>query len=187
MSVLILHHESRPETAEAKFTAFADIAARLDALGVRFERWQADAPLEADAGPEAVLAAYAEPVERLSREYGFRSVDAVSLRPDHPDKATLRGKFLSEHTHADFEARFFVAGKGLFYLHPDERVFALLCEAGDLISVSAGVKHWFDMGENPDFRCIRLFTTPDGWQAQFTGSGISGRFATFDRFVAEQA
>lgn len=187
MSVLTIHSETRPQTAEAKFTDFSAIAAYLATIGVRFERWQADATLRADAGQEEVLAAYREPVERLNREYGFRSVDVVSLRPEHPDKATLRGKFLSEHTHADFEARFFVAGKGLFYLHPGDKVYALLCEAGDLISVPAGVKHWFDMGENPDFKCIRFFTTPDGWQADFTGSGVSAGFATFERFAAEQA
>lgn len=187
MSVLTVHSETQPQTAAAKFTDFPAIAAQLAAIGVRFERWQADAPLAADAGQEEVLAAYREPVERLNKEYGFRSVDVVSLSPDHPDKAALRAKFLSEHTHADFEARFFVAGRGLFYLHPGAKVYALLCEAGDLISVPAGVKHWFDMGENPDFKCIRFFTTPEGWQADFTGSGVSAGFATFERYVAEQA
>ena len=187
MSVLTIHSENRPLAAEAKLTAFADIAATLKAIGVRFERWQADAPLPADASQEEVLAAYREPVEKLNQEYGFRSVDVVALRPDHPDRSALRAKFLSEHTHADFEARFFVAGKGLFYLHPDDKVYALLCEAGDLISVPAGVKHWFDMGENPDFKCIRFFTTAEGWVADFTGNGVSASFPTFERFVAEHA
>lgn len=187
MSVLAIYTENLPETAEVKFIEHATIAGQLAAIGVRFERWQADAPLAADAGQEDVLAAYREPVERLNREYGFRSVDVIALGPAHPDKAALRAKFLSEHTHADFEARFFVAGRGLFYLHPNDKVYAVLCEAGDLISVPAGVKHWFDMGENPDFKCIRFFTTPEGWVAEFTGSGISGGFPGFERFVAEQA
>lgn len=187
MSVLTIHSETQPQTAEAKFTDFAAIAAQLKAIGVRFERWRADAPLTADAGQEEVLSAYREPVERLNKEYGFRSVDVVALKPDHPDKVALRSKFLSEHTHADFEARFFVAGKGLFYLHPGDKVYALLCEAGDLISVPAGVKHWFDMGENPDFKCIRFFTTGDGWVAEFTGSGVAADFPSFERYLAEQA
>lgn len=168
---------------ESAYTEHGAIAAQLSALGVRFERWQASAPLRAEAEPEEVLAAYREPVERLTREYGFQAVDVVSLRPDHPQRAELRGKFLAEHVHADFEVRFFVDGSGLFYLHVGERIYMVLCEQGDLISVPANTPHWFDMGEHPDFKCIRLFTVPDGWVAQFTGSGIAARFPSFDQFV----
>lgn len=169
---------------EAVHTDYAAIAAQLSALGVRFERWQASVPLSAGAGQDEVLAAYREPVERLTREYGFQSVDVVCLRPDHPQKAELRGKFLAEHVHSDFEVRFFVDGSGLFYLHVGEHIYLVLCEQGDLISVPANTSHWFDMGEHPDFKCIRLFTVPDGWVAQFTGSGIAERFPGFDQFVA---
>jgi len=169
---------------ESAYTEHVAIAAQLSALGVRFERWQAGAPLRADAGQEEVLAAYHEPVERLTREYGFKSVDVVSLRPDHPQRAELRNKFLAEHVHGDFEVRFFVDGSGLFYLHVGEHIYLVLCEQGDLISVPAHTPHWFDMGERPDFKCIRLFTVPDGWVATFTGSGIAERFPSFDQFVA---
>lgn len=169
---------------EAVHTEHAAIAAQLSALGVRFERWQATQLLAADASQEAVLAAYREQVEKLSREYGFQSVDVVSLRPDHPQKAEMRSKFLAEHVHSDFEVRFFVDGSGLFYLHVGERIYLVLCEQGDLISVPADTPHWFDMGDNPDFKCIRLFTVPDGWMAQFTGSGIAERFPSFDQLVA---
>src|SRR5690606_23110267 len=92
------------------------------------------------------------------------------------DKAALRAKFLDEHTHAEDEVRFFVAGKGLFNLHIDEHVYAVLCEKGDVISVRAGVKHWFDMGEYPRFTAIRLFNNPDGWVAHFTGDTIAEQY-----------
>ena len=114
----------------------------------------------------------------------FETADVVSIRPDHPQKAELRDKFLAEHVHEDFEVRFFVDGSGLFYLHVGDNIYMVLCEQGDLISVPAGTPHWFDMGETPDFKCIRLFTVPDGWVAQFTGSGIAERFPSFDAFVA---
>ena len=98
--------------------------------------------------------------------------------------AEFRNKFLAEHTHADFEVRFVVDGSGLFYLHLGDRVMLVLCEKGDLISVPANTTHWFDMGENPDFKCIRLFTTEDGWVGDFTGSDIATRFPDMDTFVA---
>ena len=77
----------------------AAIAATLGGLGVQYERWQANCTLTADAGQDEVLEAYRDEIERLNADHGFQSVDVVSLGPDHPDKETLRRKFLAEHTH----------------------------------------------------------------------------------------
>lgn len=183
MSLLAIYNEQGVGIGE-KITEHNAIAEHLKPLGVHFERWEANRPLSNDASQDVVLAAYAEQVERLTREYGLQSVDVVSIRPDNPKRDELRSKFLAEHTHSDFEVRFFVEGKGLFYLHVGEKVYAVLCEQGDLISVPAHVSHWFDMGRNPDFKCIRLFVIPDGWVAQFTESGIAESFPDFDQFVS---
>ena len=168
----------------AVYTDFAEVAAELRAVGVQFERWEADRDLDELASQDEVIDAYHEQVNRLMEEHGFETVDVVSIRPDHPDKDSLRRKFLDEHTHSDHEVRFFVDGQGLFYLRAGERVYAVLCEKGDLISVPANMRHWFDMGEQPDFKCIRLFTRPDGWVAEFTGSEIARHLPDFDEFVA---
>ena len=159
------------------------IAGELASIGVRFERWQANVSLAEDADQDAVLAAYAEDVARLNAEHGFKSVDVVSLRADHPQKEAMRAKFLSEHTHDDFEVRFFVAGQGMFYLHVADKVYAVLCTQGDLISVPSGVTHWFDMGEQPNFKCIRFFTVPEGWVGNFTGSGVDKSIPSLDELV----
>lgn len=161
------------------------IASQLHSIGVQFEQWQAGAELEKDADQQQVLAAYQSSIDKLNQQYGFKSIDVVSLNPDHPDKVTFRGKFLAEHTHDDFEVRFFVDGSGLFYLHVGDKVYMVFCERGDLISVPANTTHWFDMGENPFFKCIRLFTTPDGWVGNFTGSEIAKSFPSYDQFVAQ--
>ena len=159
------------------------IASQLNSVGVRFERWETVVPLQPTATPEGVLAAYQSAIDKLNEEYDFQSVDVVSLTPDHPDKTMFRQKFLPEHTHDDFEVRFFVEGSGLFYLHIAGRVYLVLCEKGDLISVPANTTHWFDMGENPSFTCIRFFTTENGWEGNFTGSDIAGTFPSYDEFV----
>lgn len=186
MSLLSIHAEHDPKPIEV-LRDFDAIAERLGGLGVRFERWEAGCELAAEAGQEAVLAAYAEPVARLQALYGFQSADVISVGPEHPQREQLRAKFLDEHTHSDFEVRFFVEGRGLFYLHPDERVYLVLCERGDLISVPARVRHWFDMGGRPDLKCIRLFTTPEGWVADFTGDAIAARFPRIEQFIEEHA
>lgn len=175
MSELRIYPDTNPAQVEV-YTDHAEISAQLQAIGVRFERWQANAPLSDDASQEEVIAAYRADIDRLMTENGFQSVDVVSLQPDHPDKAIFRQKFLNEHTHSEYEVRFFVDGQGMFYLHLNDQVYTVLCEQGDLISVPAGTTHWFDMGPNPRFKAIRLFTNPDGWVGHFTGSDIAERF-----------
>ncbi|UFH50863.1 1,2-dihydroxy-3-keto-5-methylthiopentene dioxygenase [Pseudomonas sp. KNUC1026] len=176
MSCLSVYHQSSPELPNKVLTHLEDIAATLAEQGVRFERWQADAPIAPGASQQAVIEAYREPIERLKRECGYQEVDVISLDRDHPGKAELRQKFLDEHRHGEDEVRFFVAGRGLFSLHLGEHVYAVLCEKGDLISVPAGTPHWFDMGEQPHFVAIRLFTDPQGWVAHMTGESIARRF-----------
>ncbi|MBS3963103.1 MAG: cupin [Methylomonas sp.] len=183
MTVLTVYPDNAPQNG-VTLRDIDTISNELGRIGVQFERWQADCAFASDADADSVLNAYQSSIARLKQHYGFQSVDVISLKPDHPNKQALRQKFLAEHTHADFEVRFFVEGKGLFFLHAGSQVHALLCEQGDLISVPADTPHWFDMGENPDFKCIRLFTTEDGWIADFTGSDIALRFPTFDQYLA---
>jgi len=172
MSHLQVFDESDGATPLLDTSDEATIAAELATIGVRFERWPTR-PLD---DPAAILEVYAPEIETLKAEAGYQSVDVVALAPDHPDRAALRGKFLSEHTHGEDEVRFFVDGEGLFTLHEGGRVFNMLCTTGDLISVPAGMKHWFDMGAAPRFTAIRLFVNPDGWVARFTGDAIADRF-----------
>lgn len=179
MSRLTVTPDTDPGHVLLDTTDGAAIARELAGLGIRFERWQPQAPLPDAAPDSAVLEAYRADIDRLVAQNGYRSVDVIRVLPDHPDKEALRAKFLNEHTHADDEVRFFVEGSGLFYLRTGGRVHMTLCEAGDLISVPAGTTHWFDMGTSPRFAAIRLFTSPDGWVADFTGDPIAGRFPDF--------
>ncbi|MFZ5960329.1 1,2-dihydroxy-3-keto-5-methylthiopentene dioxygenase [Pseudomonas knackmussii] len=176
MSSLTVYHESAPEQPLKLLCHAEDIAATLAEVGVRFERWQASAPIAPGASQDEVLAAYASQIQRLKDEQGYVTVDVVSLTADHPQKDELRAKFLDEHRHGEDEVRFFVAGRGLFTLHIEDHVYAVLCEKNDLISVPAGTRHWFDMGERPHFVAIRLFNNPEGWVAKFTGDEIARRF-----------
>jgi len=159
------------------------IAGHLASQGVLFERW-GTRDLPTGAGQDVILAAYAPEIERLKALGGYQSVDAMSVAPDHPDRAALRTKFLSEHTHAEDEVRFFVDGEGLFTLHIDDRVFNVLCTRGDLISVPAMTPHWFDMGPDPRFTVLRLFINPDGWVATFTGDPIAERYPRHEPVAA---
>jgi 1,2-dihydroxy-3-keto-5-methylthiopentene dioxygenase len=176
----VLHRTTDPE----------EIRSKLEPLGIWFERWEAAVPLDDAADGEQVLEAYQDDVERLCKQGDYRLVDVVRMHPDDedpewPEKArTARGKFLDEHTHDEDEVRFFVEGSGCFYLHLGDQVYAVVCEAGDLLAVPEGTTHWFDMGERPRFAAIRFFQDEDGWVGNFTGSDISSRIPSLDELVA---
>lgn len=176
MSELRIYPEDSADRPEATYTGFDDIRRALDKIGVGFERWEASRQLDAQASQDEVIEAYRDSIDRLMKTYGFKSVDVISLYASHPQKEAMRDKFLHEHTHDDFEVRFFVEGEGLFNIRKDGRVYGVRCVQGDLLSVPANTTHWFDMGPNPQLKAIRLFTTPEGWVANFTGDNIADRF-----------
>jgi 1,2-dihydroxy-3-keto-5-methylthiopentene dioxygenase len=182
MTWLKVYSDTNGSAPEIDTKNAAEITNILNNIGVRFEQWDANVVLGVDAAQEEVIAVYKTEIERLQAEKGYKAVDVVRLKPDHPQKAEFRQKFLNEHRHSEDEVRFFVEGDGLFYLHIGGKVYATLCERGDLIGVPDNTPHWFDMGENPMFCAIRLFTNPEGWVANFTGESIAGRFPTYEQF-----
>ena len=180
MSRLRVFDESNPDTPE--FASFDPdfIATELHKIGVTFERWKASQPLAPGAAPEEVMAAYRTDIDRLVAERGFKSVDVVSISPDHPQREVMRAKFLDEHYHKEDEVRFFVAGSGLFSLHVGGKVYEIECVQDDLIAVPDSALHWFDMGPEPSFIAIRFFTEPDGWVGHFTGEHIAQKFPRYE-------
>ena len=181
MSELKIYSECGGMNPLRHYTVYSQIRDALHDIGVRFERKQIKtAVLQAGAEEEQVLQMYRDEVEHLIAEEGYKAVDVLSVGPDHPEKKQLREQFLREHTHPDEEVRFFVAGRGLFTLHMNNLVYDVLCEAGDVLVIPAGSRHWFDMGKNPDVITIRMYDNPEGWVAHYTGSPISDHFSRFE-------
>jgi 1,2-dihydroxy-3-keto-5-methylthiopentene dioxygenase len=176
MSHLRIFEQDTPSKPVVDVSDHAAIARALGEVGIRFERWEPSHPVRPGDPSNEIIEAYRTEIERLMTSEGYRTVDVVSLSADHPDKDKLRRKFLDEHTHSEDEVRLFVAGEGLFFLHLQSKVYEVLCTAGDLISVPDGTRHWFDMGPNPNFVAIRLFTDPAGWVANHTGDTIASSF-----------
>ncbi len=183
MSRLRIFISDRPDHPVLITHDHNEIARELSRIDVDFEQWQAALPVRPGDAPDAILHAYKADIDRISAERGFTTIDVISIAPDHPNREDMRRKFLDEHFHKEDEVRFFVAGAGLFTLHVEKRVYEVLCEQGDLISVPDGTRHWFDMGATPNFVAIRFFQQPDGWVGHFTGTDIAQKFP---RYEAEQ-
>ncbi len=178
MSELVIYSETAQQQWQSRDPQ--QIAQQLQQIGVRFEQWQPSAPVKAGDSQDAILAAYRADVDRIVAENGFKTVDVISIDRDNPNKTALREKFLSEHIHTEDEVRFFVDGCGLFYLHVGDKVYGVLCEKGDYLSVPANTTHWFDLGPEPQLAAIRFFNNPEGWVAQYSGNPIANLFPKLD-------
>lgn len=155
------------------------IKAYFNARGIVFEQWEAQVALDDQASQDEVIAAYRHQLEPLMQENGYQTADVINVTPDHPMIEELSQKFLTEHTHTEDEVRYFVDGEGLFWFNLEkegEPIFCLLCEKGDLISVPAFTKHWFDFGPKRFVKCIRVFTDQSGWIAHYTQSGVDSPY-----------
>jgi len=171
MSCLSVYHLSTPDIPNKVLTHLEDIAATLAEHGVRFERWQAQTPLQSGASDHEVIGAYQQSIDKLMAEQGSSGVEVIRQ---------VDVGLLAEHSCEEDQLRFFAAGRGLFNLHIGDYIYAVLCEKGDLIGVPAGTRLWVDMGEDPRFVAIRVFNKPEGQVAHFTGDKIAEAFPRLD-------
>lgn len=191
MTRLTIWPDSDPAHEDLSTSERDIIARELDAIGVAYSHVEPSS-LGDGATSDDVMAAHQVLIDRLCAEHGYTLVDVAQLHlsassPDDAKEtaAAARLKFLNEHTHDEEEIRYFTQGAGIFYLHVGDRVLAVHCTAGDLLSVPALTTHWFDMGSLPDFTAIRFFRSDDGWVGTFTGNDIAASFPTFDELAAE--
>lgn len=182
MTQLNIYSENKPDQAKI-ISDFNTIKAELNSLGMDIERWVPKNSLEKDSSNEEILEAYSNQITYIKNSRNFKSVDIISMNANTPKEnfLKLREKFLQEHIHTDDEVRYFIEGQGLFVVHHQDKVYSILCEAGDFISVPANTKHWFDMGTKPNFKCIRFFSDESGWVAKFTGDSIASKFPDLDQ------
>jgi 1,2-dihydroxy-3-keto-5-methylthiopentene dioxygenase len=158
----------------------AEIKKFLNERGVFFDQWEASVEFSDDADQETILGAYEHALKPYMDSNGYKTADVISINSTTPNYEAIRAKFLSEHTHTEDEVRFFVDGEGLFWFNLEDGkspVFNVLCQSGDLISVPANTKHWFDAGETDPFvKAIRIFIDTSGWVPHYTGSDIAEKF-----------
>ena len=156
----------------------AAIKTFLAERGVLFDQWEAQVEFTDDADQETVLAAYNHMLKPYMESNGYQTADVISVSPSTPNLDAIKTKFLTEHTHSEDEVRFFVDGEGLFWFNMENGnpVFCVICQKGDLISVPANTKHWFDFGPKASVKAIRVFIDQSGWVPHYTASGVDGKY-----------
>jgi len=174
LSLLTLYHQSNMHTPDVVTSNEDDISHYLQADGIRMEHWPLKASEIGDRMAESdVLQHYALNIKQAKQDLAHTQVDIVNIQPGDSRAIGLRDKYLSEHTHEEDEARFLLSGSLLLYIHVNERIHVVQCVAGDYIVVPKGVKHWLDIGPEPDYQCIRIYNDIAALNNNYTGSYVA--------------
>jgi 1,2-dihydroxy-3-keto-5-methylthiopentene dioxygenase len=172
MAMITIQDENR------QITKSDEVADFLAQQGVWYEKWDIEDRVGPGATNEQILEAYSGEIEKLKEKGGFVTADVIAVTPETPNLEAMLAKFSREHTHSEDEVRFTIQGRGVFHIHPDEGpVFGILVEQGDMVNVPKGTKHWFDLCEDRNIRCIRLFQDPSGWAAHYVDNPINENYA----------
>lgn len=153
------------------------IAAYLSDIGIDYERWQNLKQIPTDATDQEILDGYADEIEVLKQKGGYVTADVINIVPTTEGLDAMLNKFNKEHWHDEDEVRFIVKGHGLFHIAPENGdVVSIEMEAGDMIRVPRGTRHWFNLCGDRTVRAIRLFQDVSGWAPHYTSSGVDAGF-----------
>ncbi len=158
------------------FTEEEPIRSCLKTYGVDYERWTTAHDVAVDASTQFILNAYANEINDLKTRGGYVTADVIDVTPETPGLEAMLAKFDREHWHDEDEVRFVISGHGLFHIHGDNGVVAIQVEAGDLIRVPRGTKHWFNLCGDRRIRAIRLFQDVSGWTPHYTESEVDQNY-----------
>ncbi|MGV9298175.1 cupin [Amycolatopsis sp. NPDC003676] len=168
MTLLTVWPDDQPGHVLLRTEDTGAIVAELGRVGAGFARF----PVVEGGSDGDVLARYRGLVE--SRVGGGCSVDVPAGEPG-----------LVERLGDAVEDRFFVRGAAVWYLHAGREVHAVLCEAGDVLTVPAGVRHWHDGGA--DLVTVRVLRAGvAGVGAGVVRALVPGEFPGFEELVAER-
>lgn len=189
MRVLCVTKPDRPRVVLSRTTDDTEIAAALAGIGVGFRRMPVR-EVAAGATDAQVLAAYEAEITEACAD-GRTRAEVVRAHVDVTDPAAVRAGeadravYFREHTHVEDEIWYFTHGRAGFHLRADDdRVLTLVSEPGDLVSIPAGTRHWFDMGRPADFCSFRLYLTTAGFDGDFTGDPIADGYPGLEEILS---
>ena len=138
------HAETAPAQRLIRTGDQAEIAAAVAPLGVRFGNWPLGRVCR-EAPGEALVSAYSAEIAAFNADGRNRRAEAITVRPEDGNPEWLaevrhdRQTYFSEHTHSEDEIWFFADGRSGFYIRANGLIHMLICTAGNLLSLPAGL------------------------------------------------
>ncbi|MCL6564021.1 MAG: cupin domain-containing protein [Firmicutes bacterium] len=164
-----------------KTTCPLDVIDYLTQHGVYYEHWDLDhLPTRLRtgwdlSGPEriATIESLADRLGRVAESFGYISYDLVILAPEvTPDLDQALETYRKPHHHSEDEVRLVIDGEVAYTMTANGATFTVVLEPGDLISIPAGVSHFFELTQGQRLKAVRLFQSQAGWVAQFDPLGV---------------
>lgn len=160
-----------------RITVAEEITEYLSGIGIDYERCENLKQIPVDASNEEILAFYSSEIADMKVRGGYVTADVINIVPTTEGLDAMLNKFNKEHWHDEDEVRFIVKGHGLFHIAPEGGdVVSIGMEAGDMIRVPRGTRHWFNLCGDRTIRAIRLFQDMSGWTPHYTNSGVEVGF-----------
>ena len=162
---------------EIRLTSAHEIKKYLSRIGIDYGRWENLESVSEDATDQEILDAFSKEIDELKAKGGYVTADIINVVPTTPGLDEMLAKFNREHWHDEDEVRFIVKGHGIFHIAPESGdVVSIEMQAGDMIRVPRGTRHWFNLCGDRTVRAIRLFQDTSGWTPHYTGSGVDEGF-----------
>ncbi|MBH3341924.1 acireductone dioxygenase [Pseudomonas mendocina] len=174
MSSLAVHLHTSPELPNKVLNHADDIASTLAAAGIDYRQVELPAALRPGCEQAEFEAAYGLWLQALMGEEGHVQQELFNLQRNHPQKLELRARHLDEQVQASACTWLFLGGFAQLSVHLDGYVYVLQGERGDLMTLPAGTRHWFDIGEEPHVLVVRLSERDE--TPERTGDDIARRF-----------
>lgn len=174
MSSLAVYQHTSPELPNKILNHADDIASTL-AAGIDYRQVELPAALRPGCEQAEFDAAYGLWLQAFMGKEGYVQQELFNLQRNHPQKLELRARHLDEQSQSTASAWLFLGGFAQLSLHIDDHVYMLQGEKGDLLSLPAGTRYWFDLGEEPHALVVRLSASEDA--PVRTDDDIASRFA----------
>ncbi|SDA68103.1 1,2-dihydroxy-3-keto-5-methylthiopentene dioxygenase [Pseudomonas sp. NFPP33] len=174
MSSLAVHLHTSPELPNKVLNHADDIASTLAAVGIDYRQMELPAALRPGCEQAEFDAAYGLWLQAFMGKEGHVHQELFNLQRNHPQKLELRARYLDEQVQSSASTWLFLGGFAQLSVHLDGYVYVLQGERGDLLTLPAGTRHWFDLGEEPHLLALRLSPSED--TPERTGDDIASRF-----------
>lgn len=174
MATLTIHDKELTLTEPRPIREF------LQQYDILFDQWDCSTLMgKTEVSDTDLLTAFRLQIDELKRTRGYVTADVINVSPATPGLDQMLSKFSKEHTHSEDEVRFVVDGRGVFHINPvSSSVFSIEMFSGDLISVPAGTRHWFNLCSEKSIRTIRLFQDSTGWTPHYIDEHVHERYSS---------
>ena len=174
MSSLAVYPHTSPELPNKVLNHADDIASTLSAVGIDYRQLELPAALRPGCEQAEFDAAYGLWLQAFMGKEGHVQQELFNLQRNHPQKLELRARYLDEQVQSSASTWLFLGGFAQLSVHLDGYVYVLQGERGDLLTLPAGTRHWFDLGEEPHVLALRLSLGDE--TPERTGDDIASRF-----------